>query len=464
MFSMNEPTNEENGPFLPSSTALVSVHQACHALWCCTDVPSVLPWLGALRVSLSRERLDSYDPSEVFLAIQGVVLRFRDVSLSSSHAADISRPAESSSHPNVSLPSNPPSDLSRMLLEKALSAAATLAHVCVGPAWSHQLDRRRVRHGPLGFGNNNNNNNNSCMPIIPEVLPAAMLRFAATTESCLVTDQVTLVVALCCPSATRGAGWNIPGVDDVIESMVMSWMALITSEKNDLSLVVNEDDEGSCLTLHVARACTDLIVAEWRPTISMSEELVGSLLVLLDRAAHALLVHGSSSVPVLPSIVIQSVDGIAALSSSRDGLTISTLRLTELVESAVRTSTQLVLIAMEQAATDEQQETQLFKAQTLACTQKIDGLLVHLLAQERLSSVVIDALFHIVNHVNPNSPLCQLSHESGRDRALVLRGTVAIRVVSMGIVCSRRGGVVFPPSVLACNVAVLASDSCFVRS
>jgi hypothetical protein len=55
---------------------VLSVQDACDALWSVQEVEGVAPCLQALHQTLLKEPLDSYDPSEAFLAVQGAALRF----------------------------------------------------------------------------------------------------------------------------------------------------------------------------------------------------------------------------------------------------------------------------------------------------------------------------------------------------------------------------------------------------
>lgn len=121
----------------PSSISS-SVPGICDELWNCRDSTYVLERLQNLHRALLKEKVNAYDPSEAFLAIQGAALRF----LPSSSCQEELSPSPLSSLPADAQESEEEA-LHWSITEEALLAAAALACVCVGPAWYAQ--RKRLR-------------------------------------------------------------------------------------------------------------------------------------------------------------------------------------------------------------------------------------------------------------------------------------------------------------------------------
>lgn len=309
----NREDNVESGavllpPQVPVNLRIVSVYAACEELWRCQELEHAASWLQLLHHAILRDRLDAYDPSEAFLCLQGAALRF--------HAQQQQQGEENE-------------QWSWAVWEESMWAAAALARVCVGPAWKMQLYQRRswlhaagnewhqhARSAPTvnevdtsnldiadrpppevvtqhdtsprsyspmtasSFGNLSASRFDTWYPPIPEVLPAAMLRFAASAieatalylqkpdstvadpsseilhqQTCLTRRknlgeaQRELVLALCCatpeepsdplPGGKRG-DWSIPGANEPVGSMLLFWLETATtgwpSRKVTLSL------------------------------------------------------------------------------------------------------------------------------------------------------------------------------------------------------------------------------------
>lgn len=199
-------------------------------------------------VDFSNEHLNSfsYDPSETFLSLQGAALRFhanfesmkaeRDAKMNDGYARNIADGPDSLEY---SLEWELTEQAAWEVWEESLRATAALAHASVGPGWRHQLDlRKQLNHegemralygsslqrnrvlfdnfsdGGSSIGGNSfssysfdvSNPQSSWRPItpghefempeimpdivetfrviIPEVLPAAMIRFAASAIDC----------------------------------------------------------------------------------------------------------------------------------------------------------------------------------------------------------------------------------------------------------------------------------------
>ena len=284
--------------------------------------------------------------------------------------------------------------------EESLNVAVDLTCLCIGPAWRHQIFRRQQLLALRGDGvdyyhphddhsltstqstwappsevlqvgtfrscspvtatiiseaNNNHNHNNvniteetvddyhnstTSYPPIPEVLPAAMLRFAASVLSFfpdwsqintmmsprqkqlwdtriknIATAQRLLVVGLCCGSqrteeetgvqhylstTDTSVRWTIPGANELVGNMLVFWLRsaypldqvstgqLSSLDQNSISCDPS-DSERERFTidwlhiLGVTRAATDLVSTGWRP---LAKTDVGPIVIryLLDIA------------------------------------------------------------------------------------------------------------------------------------------------------------------------------------
>lgn len=271
---------------IPALRIVISVAEACEELWSVQDASQAQQWLRLLHSSLLRDRVDAYDPSEAFLCIQAAAFNFP------------------------------------VTWEHVMWAAAALARACVGPAWRMQRlgelptqgstattlsdstgesGSPRQHHSPRSFSPLSvDPQQQHPYPYIPEVLPGAILRFAANApmeSRSLAEAQRELVLALCCCIDTidsqhhRPPEWTILGAHAPVETMVRFWLeaattfALHTNEQGDETYVplppaiqFKLDESVTELmarlarrrldwwyTLLVARACSDLVSVGWRP-------------------------------------------------------------------------------------------------------------------------------------------------------------------------------------------------------
>ena len=208
-----------------------TVQDACDELWMCHDAGQVHIRLQNIHQLLLKGRVDSYDPSEAFLAIQGAALRFMPRQRNPTQGGSPIQSAGSDATPEENVSSGSPKETDAVLptnneiellhwsvTEESFFAAAALACICVGPAWRSQMHERRIQMN--GGGEDDSSTLNSSWkppdvlqigsvrsfspvtatstlsasgqqmsqqqqsvedvryPSIPEVLPAAMLRFA----------------------------------------------------------------------------------------------------------------------------------------------------------------------------------------------------------------------------------------------------------------------------------------------
>jgi len=196
-------------------------------------------------------------------------------------------------------------------------------------------------------------------PSIPEVLPAAILKFAANLSPSKVKDddgvqrdcnstncqtlmfqysaslvqaQMVLVQSLCCkPDASqfcsaqdwieaetsvRRHEWLIPGVYEEIGAMVLYWLSLVTTRTKVASDGNNPISSFSCnspsLRLAITRACNDLISAGWCP--DQSTVGVSMVRMLINIAQDA------SEVRVAPTICSSAREATLASKEEADSL------------------------------------------------------------------------------------------------------------------------------------------------
>ncbi len=303
------------------------VHRLCEELWNCHDPVPLLHLLQRLHLALRQEKAIQYDPSEAFLAIQGAALRFLP-STRAEASIDI---------------------LHWTMTEEALLATATLCGVCVGPAWhlqrkysrrfSPDVDQSTLQsmteppedvipddyrsYSPLT--DHHSEEEGILYPRIPEVLPAAVLRFAESIlrffedPNCADTmvwkqrkiqvavAQRFLVLALCCEDFGKpeekhsnhdatARQWTIPGAHELVSEMVLFWLSLAiddptsnceepeaTSTSSGTSLNNTMDSEIGD-TLAASRATVDLVSTGWRPFGSRMETRVSESLLHIAKA------------------------------------------------------------------------------------------------------------------------------------------------------------------------------------
>jgi hypothetical protein len=345
--------------------------RAYDELWNIQDAGEVLQRVVSIREALLRQDLVIDDPSEAFLAIQGAALRFHP----SQQKETQQHQSQTSRTPNENYLDGDKMKVYWSVTEESLWAIAALACVCVGPAWRSQIHQRRLaiaqqratREGehsisstpppppppprqslPGAILNSETNNGNispvttntsyfvnedapSDFPSIPEVLPAAMLRFAASSlklfpyneavSSLTVNQKVIweertrniavaqryLVLALCCESpninkdfantnatqdsdmvsrasskAPKGTDWTILGANELVGDMVIFWLGLIN--------LAREENTDWWYTLQVTKASTYLVRTGWRPLFkqNIGDSAVKYLLEIAEKGISLL--------------------------------------------------------------------------------------------------------------------------------------------------------------------------------
>lgn len=325
-----------------SQAGPTTVQQATAKLWTAQEPRQVVKWLRILRNALLQDDINNCDPSDIFLAIQSSSIRFEN------NNSQDTNTSETNHHPHASC-----EELWLVLLESTLTTS-TLARVCVGPAWWNQnLQRggfrsrtttRSHRHPnlrqttPTTLPDDSSSNLDAasltesghsvgswaqpdseagevpssslrpsspiCIPI-PEILPAAMLRFAAnavghaddleklfplqiTERMKLIEAQLSILQHLCCAvDHDRDlTEWNIPGAHGIVGIVLASSLRLVCTGRSTtldhrnslelLSFVV--DDE------KIAQGYNTATGGEKKVTISGSQHM------LADQWKHILLV------------------------------------------------------------------------------------------------------------------------------------------------------------------------------
>jgi hypothetical protein len=311
------------------TTRFVSVNKACEEIWKCQDPEQAAPRLELLHHALLRTPLDSYLPSEVFVCISGAALRFQG--------------QESPGH-NI--------HVLWTVWEEAMWAAAALARVCVGVAWRQQLRERQAWiHGarleedsttesstqelspidavstenmPRSFSPMTSSSFeatmrfDACYPVIPENLPAAMLRFAAIEclmpkfdevlnpeeqqlwldrRKSLAEAQRELVLALCyiLPEEQQPDDltvlpvkleWSILEAHAPVASMVRFWLesaSMTWAPRKEASMsitpiekgIVGDERKGEDLEQDMARAHTSTKSVESKQSTVVSNDYSG---------------------------------------------------------------------------------------------------------------------------------------------------------------------------------------------
>lgn len=370
---------------LPASRLVAPVLSACEAVWQCQNVDAAQHWIGILHKAILKDKIDSFDPSEAFLALQGAALRFKPHSGHHEHEGQ-----DSSSH-EYDVDDTKLGDFQ----SRILAATASLARRVVGPAWWHQFYTRRNRlrqadwrpaeedaqlersnstqtsaasHPardqslsqyypsiPVDFVVGSLNVENSSvrssspmtehdMPIvsdgqlkmdsissypgIPEVLPAAMLRFAASFEQddygwsvSRAQSQMIIVTALCCRPEladdewTMAAEWSIVGVQHGVTKMAESWLVWLGP------LSANQSESWN-LRLQIARTVADLLSSGWHPPLKSRETVVDALLHLSKDTVEEMDIksvdgsaHGSRLTLAVSSTLAETVSALAAMAS-----------------------------------------------------------------------------------------------------------------------------------------------------
>jgi len=136
----------------------VHVRSACAKLWTAQEPQHVVTGLRGLQEALLHDHVSSYDPSDVFLAIQAASLKFhqkgdpppqqqqtkQEQQEDGQH--DPQNDNNSSGAAATTSDDNSSSSIRWSILQESLWTVASLARVCVGPGWWFQaLHRRRFR-------------------------------------------------------------------------------------------------------------------------------------------------------------------------------------------------------------------------------------------------------------------------------------------------------------------------------
>lgn len=432
-------------PLQPRSqpTETTKIARVCEAVWSCQDGQSTLDCLQILSSALESERVEAYDPSEVFLAIQGAALRFR-----TSVEDDVS-----------------PEDreLSEKIKEHTMLSASVLARVCVGPAWWKQLIDRRSRlqahrarydEEAASFGDSNHsgtprsspahtltapmhlvhadtasarswspisqpstndggNNQLRSYPVVPELLQAAMIRFAASMSVAegeqrsvvLIESQMCLTLALALrPEATSSQEWVasslaaaqdtwlIPGVHEPIASMVRSWFRVALHDN-------------SYVSLEVTRACNDLFAGGWRPRKDVCTPIVQDLLELAARGVGALNLN-SQEQDSMVMLVSRGAEAVSALSA----LGARGLIPVDAVPLVTQSVCRLLLGVGERASTNHDGEdiVAFLSTQREAYESDMHDLLWSLLESDCTAGCCMHLLLETIGSVSFSSPQCAL--------------------------------------------------------
>jgi hypothetical protein len=343
---------------------------------------------------------------------------------------------------------------------------------------------------------------NCWYPPIPEVLPAAMLRFAATMVATPVTNidtdtdtdtnsidpeswttaraQIILVLALTCvPEPEEGeneennsAGWRstpewtIPGVQNAVETMVLSWLRLATTTwtsapgSKQIQLAGQAQEKSvSQFILQVTRACTDIFSAGWRPRTEVCTAIVGFLLgIALEgfgvRSRGIIDIDAGDTPPPPPQAhgedlisAAGAVEAISALASIGTHGLIPTQSLTSVVETLCRlyaseenraSESDCFPVSVDLSSWEEQEEAKaqydILKTQRDLCLADIADFLWMLLARDSSAEATMEALLSIFDEgslacTNCNLPDCEGSWNA-EATMVCLESGVAIRIVS----------------------------------
>jgi hypothetical protein len=412
---------------------LPPVDEACEALWLVENSKQALDWIKVIYASLQERR--PLDPTQVFLALQGASSRFHSET---------------------------------ELQRKIFLTVAALARVAVGPAWWHQIKQRRERFmvenassaSANGIYNNSSNRTfdktpdvtkdkppnvvllnvaeRSCSPLakeiphqhpsIPEILAAAMIRFAASMNDSMsqsiIQAQVALVTALCLsPDTTNEAtdGWaeaaaaselNIPGIQRDLGSMVMSWLTC-----HELKLRFN-----------LLKATNDLLAAGWGPHADISPALME---VLLQIAMESLEPDGQErnhreQRKLLCTALSCAAESLSILTSIGSRGLIPSECIANLVDNLSRLHVQVltlrkttplifpVFVETIEESLELPQQLASFQSHQESCLADIADLIWFLLAQEASSLDTMNTLLRIVHAANFASAECSLPRDSNK--------------------------------------------------
>jgi hypothetical protein len=355
--------------------------RALDELWTLQDGNDVLQFMRHFRETLLRNEVDIEDASEAFLAIQGAALRF--------HPSQQKHQQGNTMRDDNHKLDDATTRLCWYVTEEALWATAALSCVCVGPAWRSQIQHRRLMiaenkarrefehsipsarspntatNGSISAVRSNTyivtEGNDPSLPSVPEVLPAAMLRFASSviprfpnmsTLSSLGPDEIRLwqerkrniavgqrklVLALCCqspeirkdfgdpmtsdehrssrmsPKGPKGTEWTIPGANELVGDMLMFWLSLI-----DSSSLSND----WWYTLQVTKATTDLVSTGWRilPKQNTGHLLINHLLGIAEKGISLLDTRSAIEKGIVTSEIRPKEERLAASASAAEAI------------------------------------------------------------------------------------------------------------------------------------------------
>jgi hypothetical protein len=504
----------------------VTVQDACDELWRCQDADQVLHRLKRVHRALLNDRVDTYDPSDTFLAIQGAALRFLPSQNNTEQKSQDHRSAQPSANPDSDKPNpdiendgektssemEPETDdeakektkeLHWTITEESLLTAAALACVCVGPAWRSQIHQRRrwlaqrrdndqtsdqsaqsntwappdvlhvgtirsyspMTNSSISVSENlQNSGEDVTYPPVPEVLPAAMLRFAASAlafipshsalsilkqnendvweerKAKIAIGQRYLVLAICCeaPSLKKShvnktqdgvklqKRWTIPGAHKLVGNMLVFWLelacpqnsedeiqALVPSKPDNNNNVATQFRKDRWYTLAVSRATVDLVSTGWRP---LPKSDVGPLIVkyLLGIAEKGISLRESKTLPEEDRLAASSsaAEAISALASlgnrgliptEAQQITTRTICRLHVISGLIKAS----IFQLNDSQAPESERT-MFMTQIESCLADTADFLWILLGTQSSSANAMAALLDAVNAACPNAPTCLL--------------------------------------------------------
>ncbi|GKZ00170.1 hypothetical protein MPSEU_000970200 [Mayamaea pseudoterrestris] len=444
------------------------VSAICEALWICKSFRQAIDLVHLLSQVLNDNHLASsdqqnIDSSDIFLALQGVELRFRQ--LASVAAAAVGEAADNDT-------AKAEQQEYRSIQKAALSAVATLCRVMVGPAWQRQRDyakqRMQLRHGNHDWQQRTRGaswshqqqdeptaSSSSSTRSVPEVLPAAMIRFAASVLSrnnhtvgmlpaALLQAQFTIVSCLCHQAAADGSDkvtWSIPDVHEPLNSMVATWLDVAACEQSQ------ETDDTEHLCMEVLANVNDLLANGWTPrNDDMVNRIVNaSLQVATERLHFIHAFHCCDDNLPLAGTALDDVDIESNMACGAEALSILTtmgsrsmLRhdtAMQVVETTCELYGNLQLRVRRQTQADANNMNQRadLSNYTDSCMEDIEDLLLFLLADDGLADACVNLLMKRIALVDVSSELCRIMPTrewNDQHCAFCFQAALAIKILS----------------------------------
>jgi hypothetical protein len=413
-----------------------SVTKTCELLWNCRDANHAREYIDVISQTLTSELPTSYDPSEVFLALQGADLRFR----------------KTDQHEELSIE----------LQEEALMAVALLCRFCIGPAWWKQRQERMKKKKlellsddesisePLDGSSipqpvnqlledasfsarypavviseddileqswtrithsHQQSLSQELYPPIPEVLPAAIIRFATTIDITPKTlhAQTIIVSSLCHVDEEQqeARNWSIPGIQESVGTMFSEWLEAAVSS-----------DYPWVLRSHLVRGCNDLVSAGWNSNQTVVD---GAIPVLLQLSLNIFRGIANREVDLLVDsdqldmIISCGAEAVATLTcmGSQGRIPLESLHL--IVEALVG-----IHVTTRQVRSDlvggksyllSALETEQYKeilATFDSCIANVENLFCCILGQDSSAVLCVKILMGFVARCNFSSPFCRV--------------------------------------------------------